>query len=40
LLDAVQYIAAMALIIASAVLLVRRWGASPTAQRRTLGPVL
>jgi len=39
-LDAVQYVAGLAVILASAVLLVRRWGAAPTAQRRTLGPVL
>jgi signal transduction histidine kinase len=40
LLDAVQYVAAVAVILASFVLLFRRWGAAPAAQRRTLAPVL
>jgi signal transduction histidine kinase len=39
-LDAMQYLAAVAVIVASFVLLYRRWGAAPAAQRRTLTPVL
>ena len=38
--DAMQYLVGLSLIVASAVLLVRRWGAVPAAQRRTLSPVL
>ncbi len=39
-LDALQYLAALALIVAGTVLLARRWGAAPAAQRRTLAPIL
>ena len=39
-LDAVQYVAAVGLVAAAAVLLVRRWGAVPRAQRRAVEPVL
>jgi len=39
-LDAMQYLAAVAVVVASFVLLFRRWGAAPAAQRRTLAPIL
>jgi signal transduction histidine kinase len=39
-LDAMQYVAAVAVIGATAVLLFRRWAAAPPAQRRTVAPVL
>jgi signal transduction histidine kinase len=40
LLDALQYLAALAIIVAGTVLLARRWGAAPAGQRRTLAPIL
>ena len=39
-LDAVQYAAALGVVVATAVLLVRRWRAATPAQRRTVAPVL
>ena len=40
LLDAAQYLAVLPVVAASVALLVRRWGAAPPAQRRTVAPVL
>jgi signal transduction histidine kinase len=39
-LDALQYLAALPVILATAVLLARRWAAAPPAQRRVVAPVL
>ncbi len=39
-LDALQYLAALAVIGASEVILVRRWGSASPARRRTITPVL
>jgi signal transduction histidine kinase len=40
LLDALQFGVVLVLFVASSALLVRRWAAAPTAQRRTLDPVM
>jgi len=39
-LDALQFLTGLALILVSARMLVRRWGAAPAARRRVLAPVL
>jgi signal transduction histidine kinase len=39
-LDGVQFLAGLSLILVSAGMLVRRWGAAPAVRRRVLGPVM
>jgi signal transduction histidine kinase len=38
--DGLQFVVGLSLILASAVILFRRWGAAPAARRRVLAPVL